>query len=115
MNKKSLGTIPSEIIDFLLSPGGHSLLIKGEAGTGKTTLALQLIEVLSDQQPEYYLSTRVSDVALYNQFPWLKERVRNNQLLRAGMAFMRRSWIKEGERTGNTPEDVESETEVDRR
>ena len=90
-------------------------MIKGEAGTGKTTLALQLIEVLSDQQPEYYLSTRESDVALYNQFPWLKERVRNNQLLRAGMAFMRRSWIKEGERTGNTPEDVESETEVDRR
>jgi len=90
-------------------------LIKGEAGTGKTTLALQLIEVLSDQQPEYYLSTRVSDVALYNQFPWLKERVRNNQLLRAGMAFMRRSWIKEGERKVKPTEDVENEVEVDRR
>jgi len=91
----SIGALPREIIDFLLSPGGHSLIIKGDAGTGKTTMALQMIEVLSDDQPEYYLSSRVSDVSLYNQFPWLKERVQKNQLMRTGMAFMRRSWSKE--------------------
>lgn len=95
VNKTTAGALPREIIDFLLSPGGHSLLIKGDAGTGKTTMALQTIEALSDQQPEYYLSSRVSDVALYHQFPWLKERVEKNQLMRAGMAFLRRSWNRD--------------------
>lgn len=70
-------------------------MIKGEAGTGKTTMVLQMIESLSDQQPEYYLSSRVSDAALYRQFPWLRERVERNQLMRAGMAFLRRSSKRE--------------------
>lgn len=109
---KSGGGLPPEIIDFLLSPGGHSLLVKGEAGTGKTTLGLQLVETLSDQQPEYYLSTRVSDVALYAQFPWLKERVANSQLMRAGMAFLRRSWGRNEE--GRREVDA-AEPRVDRR
>ncbi|MHC1709572.1 MAG: RAD55 family ATPase [Methanomassiliicoccales archaeon] len=104
------GALPREIIDFLLSPGGHSLLIKGDAGTGKTTMALQLIEGLSDQQPEYYLSSRVSDVALYHQFPWLKERVEKNQLMRAGMAFLRRSWNSDGSKRKDL-EDVELHVE----
>jgi KaiC/GvpD/RAD55 family RecA-like ATPase len=80
VSSTTAGALPREIIDFLLSPGGHSLLIKGDAGTGKTTMALQIIEALSDRQPEYYLSSRVSDVALYHQFPWLNERVEKNQL-----------------------------------
>ncbi len=105
------GALPQGIIDFLLSPGGHSLLVKGEAGTGKTTMALQIIEALSDQQPEYYLSSRVSDIALYHQFPWLKERVQRNQLMRAGMAFLRRSWTKEEARE----ELGKVEPQVDRR
>jgi len=100
------------MIEFLLSPGGHSLLIKGDAGTGKTTMALQTIEALSDMQPEYYLSSRVSDVALYHQFPWLKERVERNHLMRAGMAFLRRSWNKDGSER-NALEDAE--LHVDRR
>ncbi|HQN76431.1 MAG TPA: gas vesicle protein GvpD, partial [Methanomassiliicoccales archaeon] len=111
MSHPNVGILPQEIIDFLLSPGGHSLLVKGEAGTGKTTMALQIIEALSDQQPEYYLSSRVSDIALYHQFPWLKERVQRNQLMRAGMAFLRRSWAKEGARR----ELGEAEPQVDRR
>lgn len=112
--QKSNGALPQEIIDFLLSPGGHSLLVKGEAGTGKTTMALQLIESLSDQQPEYYLSARVSDVSLYNQFPWLKERVKQNRLLRAGMAFLRRSYNKEPGKGGEA-DVAELEQIVDRR
>ncbi|MCG7844070.1 MAG: hypothetical protein MIO90_01405 [Methanomassiliicoccales archaeon] len=112
MSRKSTGALPQEIINFLLSPGGHSLLIKGDAGTGKTTMALQMIEALSDQQPEYYLSSRVSDVALYNQFPWLKERVQSNQLLRAGMAFLRRSWKMDNDERRDLEE---SEVQVDRR
>lgn len=112
MNTTTAGALPKEIISFLQSPGGHSLLVKGEAGTGKTTLALQIIEALSDMQPEYYLSSRVSDVALYHQFPWLKERVEKNQLMRAGMAFLRRSWNKDGPKRTEL-DDVE--LRVDRR
>lgn len=112
MNSTIAGALPKEIIDFLQSPGGHSLLVKGDAGTGKTTMALQIIEALSDMQPEYYLSARVSDVALYHQFPWLKERVERNQLMRAGMAFLRRSWNKDGSKRTEL-DDVE--LRVDRR
>ncbi len=112
VNATTAGTLPREMIDFLLSPGGHSLLIKGDAGTGKTTMALQTIEALSDKQPEYYLSSRVSDVALYHQFPWLKERVEKNQLMRAGMAFLRRSWNSDGSKRKDL-DDVE--LHVDRR
>ncbi len=66
-------------------------MLKGDAGTGKTTLALQLIEELSEEQPDYYLSTRVSDEALYNQFPWVKDRAKRDNVLKAGKAFLKRS------------------------
>jgi KaiC/GvpD/RAD55 family RecA-like ATPase len=82
------GRTPVELINFFRSSGGHSLLIKGDAGTGKTTLALQLIEELSNEQPDYYLSTRVSDEALYRQFPWLEEKAKRNDVLRAGKTFL---------------------------
>lgn len=91
------GKTPREILDFLRGKGGHSLLIKGKAGTGKTTLALQIIEELIDEQVDYYLSTRVSDESLYNQFPWLKEKVRRNEILRAGKVFLTKARPKVGE------------------
>jgi KaiC/GvpD/RAD55 family RecA-like ATPase len=90
-DKVNTGRIPREILDFFRSPGGHSLIIKGDAGTGKTTLALQLIEELASEQPEYYLSMRVSDEALFRQFPWLREKARRNEILKAGKAFLRRT------------------------
>ena len=67
--------LPAEIIRFLDGPGGHSLIIRGNAGTGKTTFTLQLAEEFKDRQEAHYLSTRVSDGALLNQFPWLKDRL----------------------------------------
>lgn len=67
--------IPPEVLTFFSKPGGHSLIIRGEAGTGKTTLALQLIEELSQYNNSHYLSTRVSDLLLLVQFPWLGEKV----------------------------------------
>lgn len=67
--------IPPEMLTFFAKPGGHSLIIRGEAGTGKTTLALQLIEELSQYNNSHYLSTRVSDLLLLVQFPWLGEKV----------------------------------------
>ena len=76
-------TFPKELIRFLASPGGHSLILRGMAGTGKTTLALQMIEELAQIQQSYYMSTRVSDQSLFNQFPWLLEKVREGEILKA--------------------------------
>jgi len=77
------GTFPKEIISFLAAQGGHSLIIRGTAGTGKTTMALQLIEEMAHVQQSYYMSTRVSDQSLFNQFPWLKEKIREGEILKA--------------------------------
>lgn len=76
-------TFPKELIQFLSSPGGHSLIIRGMAGTGKTTLALQMIEELAAVQQSYYMSTRVSDQSLFNQFPWLLDKVKEGEILKA--------------------------------
>jgi KaiC/GvpD/RAD55 family RecA-like ATPase len=83
--KKEAGSanFPKEIIKFLSSPGGHSLILRGTAGTGKTTLALQMIEEMAAIQQSYYMSTRVSDQSLFNQFPWLLEKVREGEILKA--------------------------------
>lgn len=70
------GRIPREIIEFFNQPGGHSLIVKGPAGTGKTTFALQLTEELHEEAESHYLSSRVSDESLYNQFPWLRDRLK---------------------------------------
>ncbi|MEK6987864.1 MAG: gas vesicle protein GvpD P-loop domain-containing protein, partial [Candidatus Thermoplasmatota archaeon] len=72
----SQGRIPAEIIEFLNASGGHSLIVKGQAGTGKTTFALQLTEELGEVSASHYLSSRVSDESLYNQFKWLRERLK---------------------------------------
>lgn len=68
--------IPREVIEFFNGPGGHSLIVKGQAGTGKTTFALQLTEELGEVAGSHYLSSRVSDESLYNQFPWLRDRLK---------------------------------------
>ena len=82
------GALPPELLKFMEAPGGHSLVIKGEAGTGKTTLALQLIETMARSENQYYLSSRVSDESLFRQFPWLKETTEKVKLLKAGKAFL---------------------------
>jgi KaiC/GvpD/RAD55 family RecA-like ATPase len=63
--------IPTEMLSFFSKPGGHSLIVRGDAGTGKTTLALQSIEELAQYNNSHYYSTRVSDFLLLVQFPWL--------------------------------------------
>lgn len=67
------------------------MIIKGDAGTGKTTLALQIIEEVSGEMPDYYLSTRVSDEALFRQFPWVRDRAKRDGILKAGKTFLRRT------------------------
>lgn len=82
MEKPPKLKIPSEIFQFFTNPGGHSLIVRGTAGAGKTTFALQAIEELSPFQWGFYHSTRVSDASLLAQFPWLKDR--GDRLLRTG-------------------------------
>ncbi len=71
--RRTEGGIPEELVQFFQAPGGHSLIVKGSAGTGKTTFALQLAEELGEGARSYYMSIRVSDQSLYRQFPWLAE------------------------------------------
>src|SRR2546426_1104566 len=70
------GRIPREIVEFFNAPGGHGIMVKGPAGTGKTTFALELTETLGEVTTSHYLSSRVSDESLYRQFTWLKDRIK---------------------------------------
>ncbi len=80
--------LPEVLTSFFESKGGHSLILKGSAGTGKTTLALQMVEVMSRTQQTRYISSRVSDASLYSQFPWLAAKNRQRDILNAARAFL---------------------------
>jgi KaiC/GvpD/RAD55 family RecA-like ATPase len=67
--------LPEELRRFFLATGGHSLILRGNAGVGKTTFALQAIEEIDEIDNSFYFSTRVSDAILLNQFPWLARKV----------------------------------------
>ena len=62
--------IPTELIDFLKRET-YSLLLKGSAGTGKTTLALTILRTLNIDKNCLYISTRVSPDQLFKYYPWL--------------------------------------------
>ena len=81
-NGGRVGTgVPPEILVFLSGRGGRSLIVKGGAGTGKTTFGLELLERIGKPAQSYYLSTRVGDEALYRQFPWLKATEMRSRIL----------------------------------
>jgi KaiC/GvpD/RAD55 family RecA-like ATPase len=80
--------VPPEVLVFLSGKGGRSLIVKGGAGTGKTTFGLELLERVGKPAQSYYLSTRVGDDALYRQFPWLKATELRSRILDAGKLFL---------------------------
>ena len=56
------GKLPEEIISFLQNEGGHSLIVKGSAGTGKTTCAIILAkEIFGDRWKENFEELNASD------------------------------------------------------
>lgn len=65
--------IPEDLVRFLRSEGGRSLIIRGGPGTGKTTFALELAESLRERFNTHYISSRIGDLSLYEHFPWLKD------------------------------------------
>lgn len=52
--------IPSEIFDFFGVEEGQTLLVKGMPGTGKTTLALEIMNSVCNKMNGMYISTRVN-------------------------------------------------------
>ncbi len=69
--------IPPELLQMLELPYGYSILLKGDGGVGKSTLALELL-VKSKGKNATYLSTRVAPAQLFEHFPWVDEGVREN-------------------------------------
>jgi KaiC/GvpD/RAD55 family RecA-like ATPase len=63
--------IPDELSQFLKL--GHTLLIKGDAGTGKTTLALKILQSFEPVSCIYF-STKTPPSVLYEHYPWLKDK-----------------------------------------
>jgi KaiC/GvpD/RAD55 family RecA-like ATPase len=84
----TVGGVPPEVIAFLSGKGGRSLIVKGGAGSGKTTFGLELLERVGQPNRSYYLSTRVGDEALYRQFPWLKATEMRTRVLDAAKLFL---------------------------
>jgi KaiC/GvpD/RAD55 family RecA-like ATPase len=66
-------SIPEEIKDFFKIESGQTLLIKGLPGTGKTTLALEIMNSLCRDRNGMYISTRVDPRRLYATNPWVEE------------------------------------------
>jgi energy-coupling factor transporter ATP-binding protein EcfA2 len=66
-------SIPREIKDFFQIEDGQTLLIKGLPGTGKTTLALEIMNSLCEDRNGMYISTRIDPRRLYATNPWVEE------------------------------------------
>jgi KaiC/GvpD/RAD55 family RecA-like ATPase len=62
--------IPEELEHFVRRDT-YALLIKGRAGTGKTTLSLTILKILGQASNFFYISTRVSPRQLFTYYPWL--------------------------------------------
>ena len=68
-----LMSIPKEIKDFFTVESGQTLLITGLPGTGKTSLALEIMNSLCEDRNGMYISTRIDPRRLYATNPWVKE------------------------------------------
>ena len=88
MNQERRASIPAEIKDFFSKEGGRSLLVKGAAGTGKTTFALHFMDELNDPEKCLYLTTRVSDEALFHHFPWLRDKEMRAKVIDSGRVLL---------------------------
>ena len=64
-------SIIPEAIKNALEAGEFSLLIKGDAGTGKTTLAFEIANIISNTSDVFFITSRVSPKALQSHFKWL--------------------------------------------
>lgn len=76
---KKSAIIPSELMQFV-KRNTYSLLIKGYAGTGKTTLSLTILRVLNIKSNFFYISTRTSPRQIFIYYPWLSKFVDGSRI-----------------------------------
>jgi KaiC/GvpD/RAD55 family RecA-like ATPase len=76
---KKSAIIPSELMQFV-KRNTYSLLIKGYAGTGKTTLSLTILRVLNIKSNFFYISTRISPRQIFIYYPWLSKFVDESRI-----------------------------------
>ncbi len=70
--KPTLEIASTYLLDFFAS-GGRSVLIRGDPGTGKTSLVLQLLDYHSKSNfKSVYMSTRLSAKTLKSHQPWVE-------------------------------------------
>ncbi len=62
--------LPKDLLNFI-QRDTYSLLVKGHAGTGKTTLALTILNAIGIESNFFYISTRISPKQLFEYYPWL--------------------------------------------
>ncbi len=77
MKNGAIGRLPPELLEFV-NNDTYSLLIKGKPGTGKTTLALTLMDNLDYDSNYFYISTRLSIRQLLYFYPWTTKFTLNN-------------------------------------
>jgi len=85
------GIIPRELKNFF-SADGHSLILRGAPGTGKTTLALELLTFFKSSHDAYFISGRIDEQVLKRHLNWIdfnvllsKGKDYGSQLARKGM------------------------------
>lgn len=69
-SKNAIMQIPNELLQFVRRDT-YSLLVKGDAGAGKTTLSLTILRALKIKTNFFYISTRLSPKQLFIYYPWL--------------------------------------------
>jgi KaiC/GvpD/RAD55 family RecA-like ATPase len=75
--------IPTEVASFLKQDGSQRLLVKGDAGTGKTIFVLSLLRYLARYSQGVYVSTRVNAEDIYRYTPWVKEKIQKDNIIDA--------------------------------
>jgi KaiC/GvpD/RAD55 family RecA-like ATPase len=71
--------LPTELTNFSLREPARSLLIRGEPGTGKTTLALTMLSAFRGQR--VFVTSRVYRSELERDFEWLRPEVPTLQII----------------------------------
>jgi len=67
--------IPKVIKEFFKIDGNDILLVKGDAGTGKTIFSLECLINLAKKKHGFYFSTRVDPEVLFKQYPHIRDHI----------------------------------------
>jgi len=79
--------LPSEFFQFLLKRRGYKMMIKGEPGTGKTILAINLASMFSNSSKVIYLTSMVTSEELSIDYPMIKGYLNKMSLLDSSMSI----------------------------